>query len=284
MLKKIRSVKTVIERIDSNWKLHQYKIREFQPRVCFSFDRGNFIVKTAENGAELEQCLKLRYEVFHREYRNKRRQIGIDIDGLDYICDHLVIIDKRVGKVIGTYRLNSSLFTDTYYAANEFNIDQVLALPGNKLELGRACIDREHRNGAVISLLWRGIAEYIQKTDTKVLFGCASVKTMEPMEIGLITKHLTEIGAMDFNISVTPTKKYKVRQLRRVMEYIEQNPFEYRKDEVDQLIPTLLKSYLRAGVKVCGEPAIDREFHCIDYLIVLKMDEMSALHKGKFKL
>jgi putative hemolysin len=163
-------------------------------------------------------------------------------------------------------------------------MDGVLAIAGNKLELGRACIDRHYRTGVTIALLWRGIAEYISLTDTKVLFGCASIKTMEPLEIGLITRHLEATGRMEFGLQVTPTRKYKVRQLKRVLEYIEMNPFEYQPDVVQGLIPALFQSYLKAGVKVCGEPAIDREFRCIDYLIVLKMDEMNPLFQRKYKI
>lgn len=278
------SVKMALEKIDSEVRLHHYKIRNFEPHVRFQFERGHYIVKTAENGAELEQCLKLRFEVFHREYKNKKRTIGVDIDRLDDICDHLVIFDKRSQRVVGTYRLNSSLFNDTFYSQSEFHMDELLKESGNKLELGRACIDRDHRNGVIIALLWRGIAEYIQRTETKILFGCGSIKTMEPLEIGLLTKYMESEGLMHLAANVEPTRKYKVKQLNRVLDYIERNPYEYDKDDVEKRIPALFYSYLKAGAKVCGEPALDRDFHCIDFLIYLKIDEMSPLMKGKYKV
>lgn len=282
VLKKFSSVKTVLEKFNSEMKLHHYGIRDFRPNVSFSFERGSFLVKTAENGMELEECLKLRFDVFHKEYMHKKRTIGVDIDKLDEICDHLVIFDKRVGRVIGTYRMNCSLFTDTFYSSNEFNMDEILARPGTKLELGRACIDREYRNGVVIALLWRAISEYVRRTGTEILFGCASVKTMEPLEIGLITKYLTDQGFMDFDQGVTATRKYKVKQIERVLEYLELNPFEYNKDEVEKLIPTLFHSYLKAGAKACGEPAIDRDFRCIDFLTCLKIDQMNPAFARKY--
>lgn len=284
VLKKLGSVKMAWEKIDSGMKLHHYRVREFQPKVSFRFERGDFIVKTAENGAELEECLKLRFDVFHKEYRNKKRTHGVDVDKLDFECDHLVIYNKRIGRTIGTYRLNSSLFNKTFYSANEFEMDEVLKLEGNKLELGRACIDREYRTGVVIALLWRGIAAYIQKTDTKVLFGCGSVKTMEPMEIGLLTKYFADIGALSFEYGTTPTKKYKVKSLERVLEYIEAHPSAYDKETVEKMVPPLIQSYLRMGAKLCGEPAIDREFYCIDFLVCLKLDELHPLHKDKYKV
>lgn len=284
VLKKISSMKTALEKFDSERKLHYYNVRNFTPNVSLQFERGQYVVKTASGGADLEQCLKLRFDVFHKEYMNKRRTYGVDIDKLDYLCDHLMIYDKRAGRTIGTYRLNSSLFTDTFYSAGEFDLAGILELEGNKLELGRACIDRDYRTGVVIALLWRGIAEYIQQTETKILFGCGSIKVMEPLEIGLITKHFIDGGQLTYEYGVTPTKKYKVKQLSRVLDYIDANRFEYVAADVAAMIPPLFQSYLRMGAKLCGEPAIDREFHCIDFLTLVKMDEMNPAIKEKYKV
>ena len=277
-------MKQAFENFDSERKLQAYKIRNFTPNVEFTYERNHYIVKTVSNGEELEQCLKLRYNVFHKEYMNKKRTVGVDVDKLDTVCDHLMIFDKRSNSVIGTYRLNCSKFTDVFYSTNEFNMDTVLNIPGTKLELGRACIDKDHRNGVIIALLWRGIAEYIQKTGTKVLFGCGSVKTMDPLEVGLITKHLIDTGSLTEEYGVAPTKKYTMKQLGGVLEYIEANPYVYNKEEVAKKIPALLGSYFKAGAKLAGEPAIDREFHCIDFLTVLKIEDMSPAFKGKYNL
>ena len=282
--KTLGSVKAAWERLDSEMKLQQYRIREYAPNVSFEFERGDYTVKTVTDGRELEECLKLRFEVFHREYMNKRRTVGVDVDDLDLVCDHLMIREKSTGRAIGTYRLNSSKFTKTFYSAGEFDLGEILAIPGNKLELGRACIDKAYRNGVVIALLWRGIAEYIRQTETAVLFGCASIKTMDPLQIGLLTQHLIEKGFVLNEMHAKPTKKYRVKPLRSILEYIESNRYVYDASETDKLVPALFKSYLKAGAMVCGEPALDREFHCIDFLTVLKIDELDPQMRSKFRV
>ena len=284
VFKKLGTVKAALEKFDSDMKLHHYRVRDYRPNVVVQFERGDFVVKTAADGYELAECLKLRFEVFHKEYMNKRRTHGVDVDHLDFDCDHLVIYNKRIGRTIGTYRLNSSLFTDTFYSAGEFEMGRLLEMDGHKLELGRACIDREFRTGVVIALLWRGIAEYIQRTETKVLFGCGSIKTIVPLEIGLLTKHFIDQGVLTQEFEVEPTKKYKVKSLGRVLDYLESNPFEYNREVIEKQVPALFNSYLRMGAKLCGEPAIDREFHCIDFLTCLKLDELHPLLKGKYKV
>jgi putative hemolysin len=284
LIKTFNSFRSAIEKIDSEVRLHHYKIRNFEAKIALRLERGHYLVKTAENGDELEQCLKLRFEVFHKEYMHKSSTSGVDVDSLDYTCDHLMIIDKRSEKTIGTYRLNSSIVSDTFYCENEFQMARILAMPGRKLELGRACIDRDNRNGVVIALLWRGIADYIRRTETEILFGCGSIKVMDPLKVGLLTKHFIDTGVLTFDHDVSPTRKYKVKQLNKVLDYLNRNSFEYDQKEVVAMIPPLFNAYLRMGVKICGEPAIDRAFHCIDFLTFIRMDQMSASIKARFQV
>lgn len=280
----VRSVKVALEKLNAQIKIHHHNIRRFEPRVSFEFERGHFQVKTASNGAELEKCLRLRFEVFHKEFMNKKRTVGVDIDKLDFISDHLVIVDKRLNRTIGTYRLNCSKFNDTFYSTSEFQMEKLLAMPGNKLEMGRACIDKEYRNGVVMALLWRGIVEYAQATESKYLFGCGSVKTTDKLESALIYKWLRDHGHMNEEFDVVPTKKYRISGFKECLDYIEADADRYNPEAVREMIPTLMHSYLKAGSKLCGEPAVDLEFGCIDFLTLLKTDEMTALFQRKFKI
>ncbi len=44
---------------------------------------------------------------------------------------------------------------------------------------------------------------------------------------------------------------------------------------VEERAPKLLRAYLTLGAKICGPPAIDREFGTIDFLTLL---DLQALH------
>jgi putative hemolysin len=121
-----------------------------------------------------------------------------------------LIIDKKSGEIVGTYRLICSLFSKRFYSQAEFTLEQVLALPGVKLELGRACIKKEFRNGAVLTLLWRGIIEYMKLTNAKYLFGCASVQTVLPHEAAATYEYLLANQLLRHDLDVSPTKKYHV--------------------------------------------------------------------------
>lgn len=251
----------------------KFPIQNFAPKVQVYQTSENFILKTADSPFELRQVLKLRHDIFYQELQNKETENKLDVDNFDTVCDHLIIIDRKSSKVVGTYRMISSTFSEKFYSAGEFNIDQFLALPGNKLELGRACIHKDFRNGAIINLLWKGICEYIKKTDTKYLFGCASVQTTDENVASQMYGYLKAHGLSVDEHAVQPTAKY-------VSNISELAPTESTAD----IIPALIQSYVKAGAKFHGKPAFDRDFDCFDFFMILNVDEMNKLFRRRFGL
>lgn len=253
--------------------LQAFPLKGFQPKVSVFQSSENFILKTADSPFELKQVLKLRHEIFYKELQGKENEAQLDIDQFDSICDHLIIIDKKSSRVVGTYRVISSLFSEKFYSQGEFELAGLLKAPGNKLELGRACIHQDFRNGAIINLLWKGICEYVKKTDTKFLFGCASVQTTDAKLASDILGYLRAEGLASEEYAISPTPEYTSSL---------QTP-ELRAG-IDKEVPALVHSYIKAGAKFHGLPALDRDFACYDYFMVLKIDEMSRLFRRRFGL
>lgn len=249
-------------------------LRFYVPKIPIYLDKKNFIIKTADNGKELLQALKLRHDVFLDELLHKHKKSGLDIDQFDRRCDHLMIIDKSTSKLIGTYRLQSSLHTKRWYTATEFHMKQIRKLPGNKLELGRACVHPDYRNGVTIALLWEGIHAYMQASNTQYMFGCSSIKTMDKEEIRRIYYFLKQQNHVTDEHKVRPKGRFKVQGLRR---HLKKYPHFHRTLESKEFIgkiPTLLQSYFKVGAKVCGSPAIDKSFRCIDFLTLLDVNDL----------
>lgn len=250
-----------------------FPLKGFQPKVSVYQTSENFILKTADSPFELRQVLKLRHEIFYKELQGKVNETQMDIDDFDSLCDHLIIIDKKSSRVVGTYRVISSLYSNKFYSQGEFQLDGLLAAPGNKLELGRACIHKDFRNGAIINLLWKGICEYVKKTDTKYLFGCASVQTVDAQLASDILGYLRAEGLASEEFSVAPTPNYSSPIGAPMV-----------RADIDKDVPALVHSYIKAGAKFHGQPALDRDFGCYDYFMVLKIEEMSRLFKRRFGL
>lgn len=267
-------------------------LRTFRPKVSLCFDKGSFTIKTVENWTELAEVMKLRHEVFHREFLGKRLPLSMDFDRYDSLGDHLIIVDRSSdrlgrsgegsavpGQVVGCYRLISSEHSRDFYSASEFNISEFLSLPGTKLEMSRACIHRDYRDGVVISLLWRGLVQYIQAVKAEYLFGCASIRTMDPLEVASIYSYLQANGFLSETIQAVPVPAYHMPGVHYP------TPSAVQAEQVEKgksLIPPLLNSYLRAGAKVCGVPALDVSFECIDFLTVLKMKQLTRTFDRKY--
>lgn len=266
-------------------QLRKHKVHKFQPKVKIYQEAGPFILKTVSNSDELIEALKLRYEVFHLEMIGRQTKTKVDVDAFDFICDHLIIVDKKSQKIVGTYRLNCSLFSAQFYSANEFNLRRILEQPGSKLELGRACIHSDYRRGIVISMLWRGIAEYMNATGSQILFGCASIKTESARCAALIYQYFKQQGRFKEEYLTPPMSAYSMENLDLwIASFKERSLTEVELNEAEELIPPLCRAYLKAGAYLGGEPAYDPEFRCIDFLTILPLENLNRTLWRKYKL
>jgi putative hemolysin len=252
--------------------------KDFTGRVPVEFTRGHFTVKTVQSKRELWQVMTLRYEVFHREYKHKKIPFGLDRDRFDAQADHLAIIDNRINRIVGTYRLISDVRTTDFYSMTEFDISDLIARDGGKVELSRACIHKDYRNGAVITLLWRGIIEYLNQSGARWLFGMASVKTVNPDELAAVYKTLEAEDAVDSSVRIKALEGYRIKDFARSLEAAAVT------EQSKGMVPALLRSYLRAGAVVVGDPAIDMDFNCGDLFVVLDVSKMSSTYNRKYQV
>ncbi len=275
----IENIRNFVDRSYVSYHVKQNRKANFNPHLDLSVDTAHYLVKTADSRAEFEEVLRLRYEIFMKEGLNKNNPVRIDIDRYDFICDHLIIIDKRKNKLVGTYRLISNLFSKSFYSENEFALENFFSLPGNKLELGRACIHKDYRNGIVISLLWRGVMNYMERTSSRFLFGCASVKITSVQDILKLCKFVESQEFWTDEYKTGVQKEFK-------MDFLEFKPLGGQ-PPVDaaaaDLLPPLVQVYVKAGARLAGEPAFDKDFRCIDYLTVLDSERMNKSYERKYR-
>lgn len=234
-----------------------------RPRWNVKLETNLYIVKTAETGAEIEQALRLRHEVFRRELLGAPISTGLDTDRFDPLCDHMIVQTRDTGQVVATYRLNPSE-TGDYYARQEFEIEAILSLAGRKLEIGRACVAREHRRSAVFALLWRGMAAYLRQAEIRYMFGCSCVPDRTPHELASLYQYFRARHFSPDSLRVYPLPSGVVPAA-----HLKPAGGQPAADAVKQLIPPLLQFYLHSGSWLCGEPYYDREFKSYDFFTLL---------------
>lgn len=261
---------------------YQKKIRSFQPKITLEISKKNYVIKTASTPEELEQVLTLRHHVFLEELLHKKRVIEVDFDKFDLICDHLMIISKKDDALIGTYRLNCSKFNDNvFYSATEFNIDSIIKLDGDKVELGRACVHPEYRNGMTIALLWKGLSEYMSASECRYFFGCSSIKSTDIMEGFKLYNALLKTNNLVHMDGVKPIGKFKSKSFNKLVKVNFQSE-DIEESELLNQLPPLLKTYIKVGAKIIGIPALDKDFQCFDFLTLLDFSHANKKYKDKY--
>jgi putative hemolysin len=249
---------------------------EFRRKVGVSFDRSQYTVKSVENSDELLQAISLRQEVFRREFCQDWTKTVSDLDELDMTADHLIVIDNVSHKIIGNYRLISSLHSHRFYSQGEFSLTEFLRSSGDKLELSRSCVHSAHRCGIVMQLLWRGVIEYMRVIGARYLFGCTSVQTVRGDLIAQLISLLDHKNAF--------TDQYRVEPLHhcRVPHHSESNGDLPNISAAESLVPPIMKGYLRAGARLCRCPAVDADFQCTDFFTILDRDRMPDDYARKY--
>ena len=264
----------LVEDIKNSTQLRWNRVHKFQSKINFCIEMGPYLIKTAEHMSELVDSFKLRHNVFNVEFRGLNPG-GMDLDRFDYFFDHLIIIHKETQKIIGTYRMNSSQNSTESYVALEFDTSRLTSRFDSYLELGRACIHKDFRKGTVIAMLWRGIIEYMKQSSAQVMFGCSSVKVNSPRDAALLYNYMIQSDFYSHDYSCITTPAFRMNGFENWNNFYKNELTVDQQAEASRLLPSLLKSYFKQGAKIICEPAFDREYDCIDFLTVLRTQDLS---------
>ena len=145
-----------------------------------STGNGGYSLLVAKDSTDVRAAQRLRYRVFAEEMgaRLHSSEPGIDIDQFDRFCDHLVVRHDATGEIVGTYRMlppDRAKAAGMLYSDTEFDLRALQPLRDTLVETGRSCVHPDHRSGAVVGVVWAGIARYMLLSGHKYLAGCASV-------------------------------------------------------------------------------------------------------------
>lgn len=228
----------------------------------------------ASTAKEIKEVQRLRYKVFIESMGLSAlaNPEGLDRDEFDEHCDHLIVRDTKTLKVVGTYRIlgpNAARQIGRYYSETEFDLSRLENIRGSIAEAGRACIHPDYRSGAVIMLLWAGLAAYMQRERCTYLIGCASISLSDGgHNAAAIYRNFKENDFSPLEYRVKPLLPFPIDEMDAGLE---------------PRVPPLLRGYLRAGAWVCGEPAWDPDFHSADLFVMLplaNLDNRYAKHYG----
>ena len=233
---------------------------------------GNFILGLADK-EELLQAQKLRYDELVLDYDSSKSKDGTDASEYDDFCDHLIVKDLNNNKVVGTYRLMSSehlIYKDKFISESEFDISKLKSCGQKILELGRAVVNKDYRQGTVLKLLWRGIMKYAKLHNIRYLFGMSSFHGVDENNYKNAFSKLYYNYLCDESI-MCPAKSpcAKLNQLEKD---------EYSEKEAKLEMPSLIKGYLAMGCKVGKDVFLDYDFNSADVMIILDLENINMTY------
>jgi len=280
-------------------------LTEATPQQRIRAEVGRYRLRLAESAADRDAACRLRFKVFNIELGEgltSSYQTGLDTDRFDPVCEHLLVEDKLevnpARRIVGTYRMQSGTTAGQnlgYYSEQEFRFAAYEPLRAGILELGRASIDREHRTPEVLTLLWRGIAQYATDMGLRYLIGCSSLNSTDPAEGWQMYRQL-EHYRVPPEFETAPTAAYAcpieqegahtqpspcLKEANPVASALAESQLPAQ-DPASSKVPKLLKTYLAIGARIAAPPAWDREFGTIDFLTLLDLKLLSRSARNRF--
>jgi L-ornithine Nalpha-acyltransferase len=256
--------------------------------------QGQLDVRLATSEEEIAAAQSLRYRIFYDEMgatphvrmTAERR----DVDPYDAICDHLLVIDhgeRGQPHVVGTYRLLRQVvasLNDGFYSSAEYDLSPLLGRTFQNrigegrqlLELGRSCVAREYRTVTTISLLWRGIAAYLQAHNIGFMFGCGSLHGADPNEHREALSYLYHHHLAPPDIRVRALPEHFVP-----MDLLARDAFDAK--EAARLLPPLIKGYLRVGSVIGDGAFVDHQFNTTDVFILCPVEAITRRYSERYQ-
>jgi len=252
----------------------------FPDRVPSTTDQTeSYEVGFAQSETDLEEIQRLRFRVFNLELQeglDASYLTGKDVDPFDDTCHHLLVRDRRTTQIIGTYRLQTYAMAEAgigFYSATEYDLSGMpLAYQQGAVEIGRACIAKDHRSLQVLYLLWRGLGMYMNHNHKRYLFGCCSLTSQDPNEAKQVMDFLVDQGHTHPDMRLRP-----LPALQCYPDGFEAPAVAHPK------VPRLMRVYLSMGATICSDPAIDRMFKTIDYLAFFDAETMDPRTSAYFQ-
>ena len=234
---------------------------------------GRWVTGLARDREEVRESQALRYRVFALEMGATLHSPspGLDHDAFDPYCRHLVVRDRMTQRVVACTRILEgwqATRAGGFYSAGEFRLDPLLSLPGRKLEIGRTCVDANYRGGAVLAMLWSGLAAFVHRHRYDYLLGCASVAAHDN-------------GVAVRSLMAQMRDRHMTSDMLRVVPH-QPVPGDGPLPLEPAPTPPLLRAYLALGAKICGEPCLDPDFQVADLLLLLDIRELSMPYARHF--
>lgn len=233
--------------------------------------KGRYVARFAESAADIRAAQALRHRCF-------RGGDGLDQDGYDALCRHILIENRQNGDLVGCFRLmplDSGAHISDSYSAQYYELSALQSYDAPMIEMGRFCIAPDARDGAdILRVAWGAMTRYVDEEGVGMLFGCSSFQ-------GTDAEQYFDSFAMLRDRHLAPNRwlpRVKAPKVFRFAQRLRRKPDA---KQAMRTMPPLLRSYLMMGGWVSDHAVVD---HDLDTLHVFTGLEISAVPPARARL
>ncbi|MEM8753617.1 MAG: GNAT family N-acyltransferase [Pseudomonadota bacterium] len=248
------------------------------------FVRGSYAARLAETQADLEAAQRLRHTAFIAgrgvtgEDAGGARAQGLDADGLDRECEHMLVEERRTGRLVCCYRIMpfaSGEEIERSYSAQYYDLAALRDYPAPMMEMGRFCVLPGLRDPNILRVAWGAMTAYVDERGVEMLFGCSSFEGTE-------AEAYRDAFALLKARHLAPKRWLPRVKAPRIFPFAKRLRLK-RPDMKLALakMPPLLRSYLMMGGWVSDHAVVDNDLNTIHVFTGL---EISRVPKARARL
>ena len=230
-------------------------------------------VRLATSAPEVIAAQRLRYKVFCEEMgADLHRHDGRDVDDFDAVCDHLIVIDESLGKVVGgTYRIMAPWAHARSSACIRKASSASTACDRSRMKFSRSGAPASTLP-TVAAVRWRDCGRsWHVCTQPR----CEVPRRLRQRAAGQrcpqrrrtaqrIAGQASRTGRLPRRADSWLCSRSAIRWARA------------------RRATTAQRGYLRLGAWVCGEPAWDPDFDSADFFVLLPIERMAPRYAQHF--
>ncbi len=235
------------------------------------FIKGRYRTRLAETEADVQAAQRLRHLAFHGTDE------GLDADGFDPVCVHMLVEEIRTGQLVCCFRflpLPDGSQIGRSYSAQYYELSALEEFEGPMVEMGRFCIHPDLKDPDVLRVAWGAMTRYVDETGVELLFGCASFQ-------GTDADSYLDAFAMLRDRHLAPKRWLPRVKAPTVFRFASRLR---RKPDMKQAMlrmPPLLKTYLMMGGWVSDHAVVDTQMNTLH---VFTGVEINAIPPGRKRL
>ena len=251
----------------------------------------DYEVRLTRGKEERRMVRQLRYRCFVEEVgmvvpTEEQKELKEEYDDFDSHADYMAVFHK--GAIVGTYRVINRAASEKlggFYSETEFDISKIKKRKGNIAEMSRACVDKAYREeGLVMSMLWLGLGEYVQRNKIKILFGLGSFwQSSNPADTAQAISYLYYYHLAPASLRATINLDKLDPSVNPKMTRMNILPKAFvDKDKAFKEMPALIKGYLRLGGMVGKGVNISPKENDYDVFVMCLTKNINKAYQKKF--